>query len=81
MNQWPMNMVSHSVVWCQDLCGLTRCRRSGNGWMSIAVDNKRGPLGEQFLIVDHIVNVLTEVKESGIWNHGGERRYRQDLSC
>src|SRR5436305_9317417 len=24
--------------WCQDLCGLTGCGKSGNGWMGIAVD-------------------------------------------
>ena len=34
----------------------------------------RGPLGEQFLVVDHTTNIIVGAKVSGIWHHGGERR-------
>jgi hypothetical protein len=33
-----------------------------------------GPLGEQFLVVDHTANIMAGAKVSGIWHHGGERR-------
>ena len=36
---------------------------------------ERGPLGEQFLVVDHTANVVAGAKASGIWHHGGERRW------
>ena len=35
---------------------------------------ERGPLGEQFLVVDHTANLTAGAKVSGIWHHGGERR-------
>jgi hypothetical protein len=35
---------------------------------------ERGPLGEQFIVVDHTANLIPGTKVSGIWHHGGERR-------
>src|SRR5271163_299176 len=35
---------------------------------------ERGPLGEQFLVVDHTANLIPGVKVFGIWHNGGERR-------
>ena len=35
---------------------------------------ERGPLGEQFIVVDHTANLIPGAKVSGIWHHGGERR-------
>jgi hypothetical protein len=35
---------------------------------------ERGPLGEQFIVVDHIADLIPGVKISGIWHYGGERR-------
>ena len=35
---------------------------------------ERGPLGEQFIVVDRAAGLVPGVKVSGIWHHGGERR-------
>ena len=40
--------------------------------------NKRGPVGEQFVVVDHTANLIPGAKVSGIWHHGGERRRTVD---
>jgi hypothetical protein len=35
---------------------------------------ERGPLGKQYLVVDHTASLTAGAKVSGLWHHGGERR-------